>query len=220
MKKLQLSILIIALLAITVTACKKNEEVYSCDSATNEWVKSNLKAIQTMNRQDLLQLEPEKQIPAFSAFTPEQKYNCLVDKLEQVKSLEWTQKEFAHICLLAESMKLEWFEDNFRKKNFDKIDNFLNKWANDGVSYFGWTKDELGRMVACLLDVEIKDEIVVLRVIPPTESGRKQPCHCASNSDWCGSGEKCNNFDCMGTGSSWGCGTLLLYTCDARCKDL
>ena len=127
-KNLQLSILIFALIAITVTGCKKIEEVYSCDSVTNEWVKSNLKTIQQMTRQDLLQLELEKQIPAYRAFTPEQKYNCWVDKLKQVKSLEWTEKEFAHICLLEESMKIEWFEDGFRKNNFDQIDNFLKKW--------------------------------------------------------------------------------------------
>jgi len=225
-KKLQLSILIIALMAIAVTGCKKFEEVYSCDSATNEWVKSNLKTIQKMNRQDLLQLESEKQMPAFRAFTPEQRYNCLVDKLEQVKSLEWTEKEIAHICLLAETMKLEWFEDSFKKTNFEEMANFLNQWVNDGISYFGWTTDELGRMVACLKDVEMKDQYVVLKAVPPTKeppgttttkpAATLQACHCSKTSDWCASGEKCSSSDCIPRG--WGCGTILIFECDGRCK--
>ena len=217
-KNLLLSILIIALIAIAVIGCKKAEEVYACDSVTNEWVKSNLETIRTMNRQDLLQLEPEKQMPAFRAFTPEQRYDCWVDKLEQVKSLEWTEKEFTHICLLAESMKVEWFEDNYKKNNLDKIDNFLNQWVNDGIAYFGWTKDELGRMVACLQDVEMEDQNVVLKgPVVGGETGVDKPlCTCSTISDWCDFGI-CSNTDCIKR--SWGCGTLLLKECDGRCKE-
>jgi len=217
-KKLQLSILIIALIAIIVASCKKDEEVYACDPATNEWVKSNLETIQQMNRQDLLQLEPEKQRPAFIAFTPEQKYNCWVDKLEQVKKLEWTEKEFTHICLLAETMKLEWFDDNFKKNNLDKIDNFLNQWVNDGMDYFGWTKDELGRMVACLKDVEMEDQYVVLKQLPSTEKPVVKPqsrCTCSRTSDWCSWGERCNDPDCQTRPD--GCGTFWMYQCDGLC---
>ena len=217
-KNLTLLILIIALIATTVTGCKKMEEIYACDPVTNEWVKSNLQTIQQMNRQDLLQLEQEKQIPAFRAFTPEQKYDCWMDKLEQVKSLEWTEKEISHICLLAESMKLEWFEKNFMKNNFDKINIFLNKWVNDGFLYFGWTKDEVGRMVACLYDVEMEDENVILRVgIGGGTIGVEARCTCSQTSDWCFWGEKCRNISCSGGGI--GCGTLWLYQCDGSCGD-
>ena len=216
-KQLNLSILIIALIAITVTGCKKNEEIYACDPITNAWVKSNLETIRTMNRQDLLQLDMEKQIPAFRAFTPKQRYDCLVDKLEQVKSLEWTDKEFAHICLLTESMQLEWFEDNFRKNNFEKINNFLNKWVNDGYVYFGWTKDEIGRMVACLYDIDMEDESVVLKTGPSIGIGISPICTCSKTSDWCSWGEKCKNIGC--DTRSWGCGTLLIFECDGRCDD-
>jgi uncharacterized protein YxeA len=213
--------LLLAFIAIAVTRCKKMEEAYACDPVINEWVKSNLKTIQHMNRQDLLQLEEEKQIPAFRAFTPEQKYNCWVDKLEEVKSLEWTEKEFTHICLLAETMKLEWFEDNYKKTNFDQIDNFLNQWVNDGYSYFGWTKDEVGRMVACLKEVAMEDGNIVLKATPPGattgDKDARQPCTCSQSSDWCQSGERCSNANCDET--SLGCGTLLLHGCNGRCND-
>jgi len=64
MKNLKLSILIIALVAIVVTGCKKAEDVYSCDPKINEWVKSNSKSIEKMNRQDLLELEDDYRAPA------------------------------------------------------------------------------------------------------------------------------------------------------------
>jgi uncharacterized protein YxeA len=211
--------LLLAFIAIAVTRCKKMEEVYACDPVINEWVKSNLRTIQQMNRQYLLQLELEKQSPAYKAFTPEQKYNCWVDKLEQVKSLEWTEKEFTHICLLAETMKLEWFEDNFRKTNFDRIDNFLKKWVDDGYSYFGWTKDEVGRMVACLKEVAMEDGNVVLKEAGggSGEAGGKKPaCTCSLESDWCNGGDKCKNIPCQGHPY---CGTLWFYYCDGRCDD-
>ena len=137
--------------------------------------------------------------------------------------MEWTEKELAHICLLAESMKLEWFEDNFKKNNYERIDNFLKQWVNDGISYFGWTKDELGRMVACLKDVEMEEQNVVLKALPGgTESGTvviedRKMCNCALTSDWCGSGERCGSANCIT--QSWGCGTLLLKACDGRCRD-
>jgi hypothetical protein len=206
-------------MTIIVTGCKKMEEVYSCDPVTNEWVKSNLKTIRTMNRQDMLQLEPEKQMGAFVAFTPEQKYNCWVDKLEQVKSLEWTVKEFAHICLLAETMKLEWFEDKYKKNNFEKIDHFLTQWVNDGAAYFGWTKDELGRMVACLHDVAMEDQNVVLKAASGVAvmKGIDPACTCSRESDWCSWGEKCKNIPCQGR--EWGCGTLIWHRCDGRCGE-
>lgn len=219
-KNLLLSILIIALIAITATGCKKTEEIYACDPITNEWVKSNLQTIQKMNRQDLLQLDLEKQIPAFRAFSPEQKYNCWADKLEHVKKLEWTEKEFIHINLLAESIKLEWFEDNFKKKNFDEIDNFLKKWVNDSFSYFGWTKDEVGRMVACLDDVEMEDGNVILRgpVGGGIGGGVKIPtCNCNQKWDFCGTGDKCKSIVCSEIS---GCGLLWLYTCNGKCDDI
>jgi len=160
----------------------------------------------------------EKQRPAYKAFTPDQKYNCWVDKLEEVKSLEWTEKEFTHIALLAETMKLEWFEDNFRKTNFDQIDNFLKKWVDDGYSYFGWTKDEVGRIVACLKEVAMEDGNVVLKVAVggSAEAGGKPACTCSLESDWCGGGDRCKNIPCEGHPF---CGTLWLYYCDGRCND-
>jgi len=45
--------LLLTVTAITLTKCKKMEEVYACDPVINEWVKSNLTTIQQMNRQDL-----------------------------------------------------------------------------------------------------------------------------------------------------------------------
>jgi hypothetical protein len=207
-------------------SCNKIEEKYSCDPAVDEWVRDNLKTIQSMNRQDLIQLEPEKQRAAFRALSPVQRYNCWVDKLEQVKKLEWTDKESAHLCLLSETMKLEWFDDASKndKEYSDQIDVFLKKWVNDGMDYFGWTKDELGRMVATLMDVEIENQNVVLKTVSvgggASAGGGDKPlsynCNCSRSSDWCGNSEECAKITCT-IGS--GCGTIWRYDCDGRCRN-
>ena len=74
MKNLKLSILIIALIAITAIGCKKMEEVYACNPVIDEWVKANLSPIQEMNRQDLLELDFAKRGPAYGALPVDKKY--------------------------------------------------------------------------------------------------------------------------------------------------
>jgi hypothetical protein len=221
MKKLhiKLSILIIVLMAIILTGCKKSEEIYySCDSTTNEWVKVNLSSIQKMNRQDLLELDFEKRIPAYRAFTTEQKYECWMDKFEQIKSLPWTQKELSHIHLLEESIEKTWFDRNLNK---NEVEDFLMKWVTDGINFFGWSTYEVGCMISCLYDVEMEGDNVVFLVPPGGSSTGKEPrksCNCNQGilSDFCSSGSSCSDTDCV---TQPGCGWLLLQMCNGRCKD-
>jgi len=220
-KNLKLSILIIALMAITATGCKKMEEVYSCNPETNKWVKENLSPIQQMNRQDLLELEPEKRIPAYRAFTVEQKYECWIDKFEQIKSLPWTPKEFTHISLLAESIEEEWFERNLNK---DEIVNYLLKWGTDGMNFFGWSEYEVGCLISCLYDVKMEDDNVVF-LMPPgggvvggdDGNGALKNCNCNKSlfGDFCGIDGPCMNVECE---EQFFCGILLLQTCNGRCN--
>ncbi|MDR0206424.1 MAG: bacteriocin fulvocin C-related protein [Bacteroidales bacterium] len=217
-KNLKLSILVISLVAITVTGCKKFEEVYSCDSATNEWVKANLSPIQKMNRQDLLELDFDKRVPTYRAFTADQKYECWVDKFEQIKSLQWTKKEFSHISYLAESIAEEWFES---KSISYEIEVFLEKWVTDGMNFFGWNVYEVGCMLSCLYDIEMEDDNVVFKVPPGGVTIAKEEikmCNCNQGilSDFCGWGERCSSITCT---EQAGCSWLLLQMCNGRCKD-
>ena len=219
MKNLKLSILIIALIAITATSCKKMETVYSCDPVIDEWVKANLSPIRQMNRQDLLELDFEKRGPAYGAFTVEQKYECWMDKFEQIKSLPWTEKEFNHISYLAESIEERWFDRNL---NNDGLEDFLKKWVTDGMNFFGWSKYEVGCMLSCLYDIEMEDDNVVF-LVPPGgigiggDTGKIKDCNCNKSllGDFCGNDGPCEEVNCN---EKFFCGILLLQTCNGRCK--
>jgi len=220
MKNLKLSILIVALVAITATSCKKMEEVYSCNPTTNEWVKENLSPIQKMNRQDLLELDFEKRIPAYRAFTLDQKYECWVDKFEQIKSLKWTEKELNHISLLAKSIEKEWFDRNINK---NEVDDFLMNWVLDGVSLFGWSKYEVGCMLSCLYDVDIDDDNIVFKA-PTGGIGTgitvSLDCSCstAAWNDFCPWGGHSCSSDVGCNEIPHYCGWFLRKDCVGRCR--
>jgi len=215
MKKIKLSILVIALLAVTVTSCDKYEKKYSCDSATNEWVKSNLKTIQKMNRQDLLELDFEKIIPAYRAFTATQKYESWVDKLEQVRNMQWTESELKHIIQLSESIEEDWFNENSSSLN---LDDFLMRWVVEGMDFFGWSLFEVGCMISTLYDVDMEDDDVTIKA-PNWSLKARYSCSCSTKSwnDFCPIGHGCSSSVACNE-SFGGCGWFWIQDCVGRCR--
>ena len=202
-------------MALTINQCKKADTIYSCDPDINEWVIVNYSSIQKMDRYALLELEPERLRPAYRALTPEQKYNCWMNKMEQVKSLRWTQNEFAHICFLEESVEVEWFDPNF---NSEVLDDFILDWVTYGINNFGWTGYEVGCMIQTVHDVIMQESNVSLR-LPPGGGNPPKDCHCSqkawndfcpTNTDGCAGGSGCN-------GSDHGCGWFWMKACTGRC---
>ncbi|MCL2098312.1 MAG: bacteriocin fulvocin C-related protein [Bacteroidales bacterium] len=210
-----------------VSACSK-ELVYSCDPETNEWVKENFEAIQQMTRADLLPLSGIKQRGCFRAFTPEQRYNAWIDKLVQVRNLNLRFDQIQHIDALMVKMRVSWFDEKAREdaKLSAEINDFLEQWVN-GAYQLGWSKNEIGRIVALLEDVEKEDDTIILRngtyeYVADFEregsgggGGNKPGCNCSLSDDWC-FGSYCDRFLCEQT--SHGCGTLWMKKCTGRCS--
>jgi len=217
-----LLIAITAVLLQALTACQKEELLYSCDKETNEWVKNNLAEIQQMNRNDVVKLSGEKQRGCFRAFTPEQRYNAWIDKLIQVRNIGLNSKELKHIDLLLAKMKVEWYNENIIKDaiRFAEIDEFLKEWVDNAYNVLGWSRDEVGRIVASLYDLEKKDNTIILRnstVVGEISDGlgTGRDCECSLKSDWCWGGYTCKKDKC--DEQLW-CGTLFVYRCTAMCK--
>jgi len=223
--------LLIAITAVLLQAligCQKEELLYSCDKETNEWVKNNLAEIQQMNRSDMLPLSGEQQRGCFRAFTPEQRYGVWIDKLIQVRNIGLNSKELKHIDLLLATMKVDWFDEQTREDadRFAEIDQFLKEWVDNAYNLLGWSRDEVGSIVASLYEVERKDNTIVLRVIDVItmadhgggggSGGYTFDCNCYIYDDWCFNNKKCKN-DVGCNKSNWGCGSFWSNGCNGLC---
>ena len=220
MKKIFYWTAIAVILLQVVTACSKEEKFYTCDPETDAWVKNNLTEIQLMHRQDLQPFSDEQQRGCFRAFTPEQRYKVWIDKLIHVGNLNLSRDKVQHIDVLIAKMKVNWYDEKAREDTTfsAEIDNFIQQWIADAYK-LGWTRNEIGGIVATLREVEIKDNTIVLKNSPDldsTEDGDKgiiYDCECSLRSDWCW-WSTCKNKICDKTG--W-CGTLFLYECNGMC---
>lgn len=98
----------------------------------------------SMTRSQWLQLSENERISAYASMNGEAKYAFWIDKLSQVKELSWSKAELSHIVdlenFLKENKKVL-FLDNDKEKSTELMSSFANKWQQEAISKFKWSKE-------------------------------------------------------------------------------
>lgn len=119
-----------------LASCNQEEVCYSCDENVDAFVKENLKAIQQMNRADIIKYSNEKQRGIYRALSAEKKKEIWQDKFAQIYSLDLNDGE-------RELMnKFQEFVDNtdFNATIKTKEKEYLNSLREEAIQKFGWTQ--------------------------------------------------------------------------------
>jgi hypothetical protein len=221
--------LLFVCLAVALASCSNNEdEQYSCDESTNEWIVSNLDEIRTMDRASWAAIPSETtRHAAYGVFSSDQKYNFWLDKFAEMQELGWNESELAHIKLLRDFITSvpNYFDDIVDVDVEDAVDLFLYKWKEYAKDVLGWNDHMLYSMIATgesMISREgnfVSDE--TLMTLDAAETGNQSDCICSVVDDWCNfvlSADakkfKCTSGSCN---TKENCGTLWKKTCDGSC---
>ena len=219
MKKLpvkKLFSVMMILLSLLFTACNHDDIVYSCDESTNNWVIENLPEIKSMTRDDWKMLDVEKQKPAYRAFTQNQRVNFWLEKMKEVKSLGWTEKELQHIGKVEDfiSNHQNFFSgERLTDEQSDIYDLFFYTWQLYAINELGWSNRVCisiagnGQSITDTLGTALK------KPYPPRN------CNCNVDHDFC----EYPVFPCIKghcESSNIGCSWIWLGECNGLCSGI
>ena len=215
-------IILAVLMTCLLNSCTQDEEtVYSCNDAINKWAKENISMIQKMSRNEWNQLEAKKKRAAYVGFTQQQRIMFWHEKLEELKSIDWSQEELAHIMLVGKFID-EHNEFFLGKKLTDEQSDILYRfcytWIQEGIEKYGWTKATAISIIGTGNTVTDKDGGYTPD--PGPNPGSDQECECHADNivfTICTAGrEQCDKADCIST--SVGCGFFFSEECNGLCN--
>ncbi len=218
---------------MTATFCscsQDSEPVYSCNEAINEWTKENLETIHLMTRSEWNMLEEPKKAAAFRAFSKQQRIRFWHEKLEELKSLDWSQDELEHILLIG--LFIDEHQNFFRGEELtddelDELEKFCYLWIQKGLEKFGWSEKTAISIIATGNTVIDKDGNIMISMTRGGASdhlidgGDMLDCMCHAKGlgglyTLCSTyGEFCEETKCVE--STLGCGLLLVQSCTGMC---
>ncbi|WP_458458061.1 bacteriocin fulvocin C-related protein [Pseudobutyrivibrio sp.] len=217
-------LLALTLMFILCSCSQDEEKAYSCDESINQWVKMNLSEIQTMNRSNWNNLDEIHKIPVYRAFTKNQRIQFWEAKLDELRSLDWSDEELKHIeeafnFLFSHPDLLE--GDLLTDEQSDELHRYCYLWIQKGISEFGWTKETALSIIATGNTVsDTNGSIVMKGGIPGGSMPEIEPicnCHldnilftlCPLGFEWCEK-TQCATLDN-------GCGLFLIEDCNGKC---
>ena len=219
MKRIKLFALCTVLIFV---ACEQeSESVYSCNKNVNEWAKLNITEIQQMSRQNWIELHDTLKLAAYRAFTPEQKHQFWKEKFQEVKSLDWSQEEIAHISKAENYLDehSDFFSHELTDDEIDNLETFFYSWQKEGIEKFGWTNQTAISIAGTGLPISEEEKN---NNIPPSKSNsnKSEDCHCNIKilSDFCNTAGflgECISYNCEE--STWGCGWIWFEDCNGIC---
>lgn len=210
-----------AAILLIFAACQNDEErIFSCDSVTNEWVHQNLSEIHEMDRMDWTNSNQELAIPIYRAFTAEQKVAFWMSKLKETMSLDWSEREKAHIERVIQFIEAHkyLFEKDVLEEELEKVDLFFYTWIYEAEHELGWSDYLCYAIVGTGYSLKnTQGELQMPRTKKAVFLSSTEPdCNCSKESDWCfGQQYACKAGSC--DEASDGCGTLFVHACDGRC---
>ncbi len=222
-----------------LSSCTK-ETQYSCNKEIDLWTKNNMDEITTMSRSKFLDYDKEYQQAVFMAFSPEQRKQIWIDKINEVLSLNWTNEERTHIkqlpIILNDYQKL--FRENRSEEEKDRFDVVMYKWVDHAKESLGWADVLINAIIVNPNKLLDKKGVVSVGKKIGTESIRSiktrgegtaegPDCNCSQSSggfiwkdciDNYGEGGCGISYDCK---SYWiGCGAFKLSDCDGMCMGM
>lgn len=180
--------------------------LFSCKKAS---IQENRKSL----RLELSELPKELQREYFSSLNSKQKAAIWIDKLNQVLSQDWLNKnQRKHLELSIPMLNSAIYIDGSPERE-KFMTEFELKWRTKGIALFGF--EQFRQIVTSLQDFEI-NESITKEIVPITEIADAFNCGCSEKSDWCWSwlNEACTGTCNLG---SDGCGTFFAYECDGVC---
>lgn len=219
--------LLTLLFHLLLVSCSQDEDVYSCNPEINDWVKENKTYIQSLSRAEWYTLDYNVSHASYIAFTPSQKVEFWKEKFEEVKLLDWTYEELAHIQEVEDYTidNTQYFrEGNLSEDELDSIETFFAKWLRLGEKKFGWTKQTGMAIVGTGFKMIDKEGNLLLpernndtMSIPVMTMKTEVDCNCNKKSlISCFPLGSCEDSECIETWN--GCGFLWVAPCDGRCQ--
>ena len=226
-RKLNLSVgitLVVMLIVICFSCSTDDEQLYSCDKTTNEWVKDNISTIRRMNRTQWLQCKSSRSLAIYKAFSPSQKMMFWKEKFKELQEMSWTREELEHILKVLKYVNTHSYvfgENKLTEDQEDELELFFYEWQNTAITKLGWTKALCVAIAGTGYKLKNKDGEIDLLFSDTVISGPSKPqkdCNCNTSiiSDFC---NVTLSGSCVKTicNSEKGCGWLMLQTCNGEC---
>ena len=164
----------VLLVVLSMISCVEDEQMYSCNKTINDWAKSNLSEIRSMTMSDWLLIpEVNYQRAAYVAFTPTQKLNFWIEKLNSVLQMDWDEKERKHIKEMYDAMMFDYYYKPF----YAALNKLLVKYggyARDMIEEFMYKKSSDAGIMGHMANEYKQDLKVMLNEIQRRMSSSKK----------------------------------------------
>jgi hypothetical protein len=193
-------------------SCEKEEGFcYSCNQNIDNWARENVDLISDMSREDIVELSGEKQRAAFRVMSPDKRKKIWLEKLSGLLDQDQSYEEFKLLNYVIDIAKGLSFSRELTDNEYYAIEHELLNLVEEA----GWTRSQ---MVYTFGTLQLKPSTgandFFSNGIEANESlQQKLDCNCSWG--WCGSTDECEEDDCEET--DFGCGFLLLGSCDKIC---
>jgi hypothetical protein len=222
-----------------LTGCQKEDLVYSCDPEEDAIVKENIVEIRKMSSTEWFSVSENYKRPVFRAFTPKQRLNLWITKLDEtLESFQWSKLEYDHITLLKDYLvthsEIFATTDTLVRTN---CRNFQVQWVAYAQNSLKWTQQQIlsiaysaNRVISrdgdllynetsqsqiFTVDGEHLPTTVRLKNGAENADDQGKTCSCNIEDDYCPFPGGCVDRGCDKL--TWGCGFMLLYACDGKC---
>ncbi len=206
--------LIVCILGVfCLVSCQEEEVCYSCDESVDAFVKENLKAIQQMDRAEIITYSNEQQRAMYRALASDRKKEIWKDKFSQINSLDLSE---------GERKLMKKFENFVNQCDFSKSitaqeKQYLNSLREEGMQKFNWSQRFVVSTFGYLENVDKNGIITQTTNIAEDAFDPGTPkCDC----DWgfaCLDGP-CDERDGACEKTKSGCGWFLWDSCVSLCR--
>lgn len=211
----------LCLVIVLFSSCQQ-DEIFSCNEDVNRWANDNIDDIRVMTRSDWNNLDENRKMACYAAFTTEQRISFWKEKFDNVLNLNWNSEEMEHIKLLQNFVEshCDFFdrEKQMTDEDYEVVELFAYRWKQKAEEDLGWSDKLIKALIAD--GNEIVDKNGTTLFIQPNlavKSRSEISCDCSVSSDWCS-----HYYEC-GTRTTCDkkireCGTLYLFDCDGVCS--
>ncbi len=145
MKSLKIKTILYCVILLNIfilLSCQKEQEVFSCDPDTQQWVVDNKNNYTNISRGQFALVPYKMQIPLYRSFSPVHKWNLWNEKIDILMSSDnFTITEKVHIGKLKNFIQPSHF--GFSKNKKKEFDEFANLWEMHARDNFHWDDREL-----------------------------------------------------------------------------
>ena len=212
MKKIVLVVsMVFVALTMTLVACNKEEQIFSCDPYIQKYVTENLEVNQDITRDSLANLPFEYQTVVFRSLTSENKLRIFKEKIDLVLNLvsDFSDEDRDALLLLRNEAPESIYEDSEEYE----VHPFVQNWESMVRSELGWTDTAIEIYVSTWnTPSELRN-----KAYSPSQVGVGTACGCRSF--WGCAGFGSCNWDSGCTSTNQGCGIWGGAKCQGSCPE-